>query len=167
LFAAQLAAVVAGLPRLLKLAGGGVVAGNCAVGLMGLAVHPPGLVQTPLLIAASLAGGSAGYLRWKAESRPSRLHGSAAFGTQRDARRELSGEGLIIGRAEAGWLMRYAGPAHPLTIAPTRAGKGVGAIISNLLTVDRAVLCIDPKGENVRAATWRRYGKCTSSTSSR
>jgi hypothetical protein len=129
---------MADLLRLLKLAGGRAVAGNCAVGLMGLAVHPPGIVQTPLLLAASLAGGSAGYLRWRAQSRPSSLHGSAAFGSQREARRELSGEGLIVGRADAGWLMRYAGPAHLLTIAPTRAGKGVGAIIPNLLTADRA-----------------------------
>jgi type IV secretion system protein VirD4 len=30
---------------------------------------------------------------------------------------------------------RYAGPAHLLTIAPTRTGKGVGTIIPNLLTI--------------------------------
>ncbi len=33
-------------------------------------------------------------------------------------------------------------------MAPTRTGKGVGTIIPNLLTADRSVICIDPKGEN-------------------
>ncbi|PCI04087.1 MAG: hypothetical protein COB78_07060 [Hyphomicrobiales bacterium] len=40
------------------------------------------------------------------------------------------------------------GPAHLLTMAPTRTGKGVGTIIPNLLTANRSVVCIDPKGEN-------------------
>ena len=34
---------------------------------------------------------------------------------------------------KSGKLLRYAGPAHLLTIAPTRTGKGVGTIIPNLL----------------------------------
>lgn len=34
----------------------------------------------------------------------------------------------------------------------TRTGKGVGTIIPNLLTADRSVICIDPKGENARIA---------------
>ena len=37
-------------------------------------------------------------------------------------------------------------------MAPTRTGKGVGTIIPNLLTADRSVICIDPKGENARIA---------------
>lgn len=37
-------------------------------------------------------------------------------------------------------------------MAPTRTGKGVGAIIPNLLTADRSVICIDPKGENAKIA---------------
>ncbi len=35
-------------------------------------------------------------------------------------------------------------------MAPTRTGKGVGTIIPNLLTAERSVICIDPKGENAR-----------------
>jgi type IV secretion system protein VirD4 len=43
-------------------------------------------------------------------------------------------DGLLIGRdRKSGKLLRYAGPAHLLTIAPTRTGKGVGTIIPNLL----------------------------------
>ena len=37
-------------------------------------------------------------------------------------------------------------------MAPTRTGKGVGTIIPNLLTADRSVICIDPKGENAKIA---------------
>jgi type IV secretion system protein VirD4 len=46
-------------------------------------------------------------------------------------------------------------------MAPTRSGKGVGTIIPNLLTLDRSVICIDPKGENTRIAARARglFGK--------
>ena len=54
------------------------------------------------------------------------------------------------------FLLRYAGPDHLLTIAPTRAGKGVGAIRPNLLLADRPVIVIDPKGENYRVAARAR-----------
>lgn len=65
------------------------------------------------------------------------------------------GAGLVVGREDrrGGRLLRYGGPAHLLTIAPTRTGKGVGTIIPNLLTADRSMLVIDPKGENA-AITW-------------
>jgi type IV secretion system protein VirD4 len=81
----------------------------------------------------------------------------AVFGTARWANkieRKLlasTSEGLLIGRdPHTGKLLRYDGPAHLLTMAPTRTGKGVGTIIPNLLTADRSVICIDPKGENTR-----------------
>lgn len=45
-------------------------------------------------------------------------------------------------------LLHYAGSRHLLTVAPTRAGKGVSAIIPNLLTYPGSVVVIDPKGEN-------------------
>lgn len=81
-------------------------------------------------------------------------HGSARFATNREvAPLTRSGSGLLIGRdGKTGKLMRYDGPAHLLTMAPTRTGKGVGTIIPNLLTADRSVICIDPKGENARIA---------------
>ncbi|MDI7862375.1 type IV secretory system conjugative DNA transfer family protein [Rhizobiaceae bacterium n13] len=62
-------------------------------------------------------------------------------------------DGLLIGRdPETGKLLRYDGPAHLLTMAPTRTGKGVGTIIPNLLTAERSVVCIDPKGENAKVS---------------
>ena len=53
-------------------------------------------------------------------------------------------------------MLRYDGPAHLLTIAPTRSDKGVGTIIPNLLTANRSVICIDPKGENARVTLRQR-----------
>lgn len=86
-------------------------------------------------------------------------HGSARFATAREAQPLTRADGLLIGRsAKAGKALRYAGPAHLLTIAPTRTGKGVGTIIPNLLTYPGSVLCIDPKGENARVAA-RQRGK--------
>jgi len=81
-------------------------------------------------------------------------HGSARFATNKEMAPLARAEsGLLIGRdAKSKKLMRYDGPAHLLTMAPTRTGKGVGTIIPNLLTADRSVICIDPKGENARIA---------------
>nr|CRY97949.1 hypothetical protein [uncultured prokaryote] len=91
------------------------------------------------------------------------VHGSAHFASAAQVKSSLGGgAGLIVGREnrKGGQLLRYAGQAHLLTIAPTRSGKGVGAIIPNLLTADRSVLCIDPKGENARitARARARFG---------
>lgn len=89
------------------------------------------------------------------------------FGTARWASRDetkaltRSRDGLLLGRQlNGGQLYRYEGVAHLLTLAPTRTGKGVGTIIPNLLTADRSVICIDPKGENARVTgrTRRQFG---------
>lgn len=79
-------------------------------------------------------------------------HGSARFATDKEtAALTSSGSGLLIGRdIKSARPLRYGGPAHLLTMAPTRTGKGVGTIIPNLLTADRSVICVDPKGENAK-----------------
>ncbi|MDN5927027.1 MAG: type IV secretory system conjugative DNA transfer family protein [Hyphomicrobiales bacterium] len=81
-------------------------------------------------------------------------HGSARFATKKEvAPLTRADSGLLIGRdGLSKKLLRYDGPAHLLTMAPTRTGKGVGTIIPNLLTADRSVICIDPKGENAKIA---------------
>ncbi|MDS7594930.1 type IV secretory system conjugative DNA transfer family protein [Agrobacterium tumefaciens] len=67
--------------------------------------------------------------------------------------------GLIVGRdPDSRALLRYDGPSHLITMAPTRTGKGVGTIIPNLLMVDRSIICVDPKGENARIAGSARVG---------
>jgi type IV secretion system protein VirD4 len=79
-------------------------------------------------------------------------HGSARIATKEEIAPLLSANaGLLIGRdGTSRKLLRYDGPSHLLTMAPTRSGKGVGTIIPNLLTLDRSVICIDPKGENAK-----------------
>lgn len=107
-------------------------------------------------VLLGLASGRKAYLGFGAESGDS--HGSARFAHDSEIRTDLAGDtGLIVGRELRGRkLLRYDGPAHLLTIAPTRSGKGVGTIIPNLLTADRSVLCIDPKGENARVTARAR-----------
>jgi type IV secretion system protein VirD4 len=78
-------------------------------------------------------------------------HGSARFAGKKELRALEHSDGLLIGHnPRTGKLLRYDGPAHLLTLAPTRAGKGVGTVIPNLLLAERSVLVIDPKGENAR-----------------
>ena len=80
-------------------------------------------------------------------------HGSARFAGKREMRALEQATGLLIGRnPRTGRMLSYDGPAHLLTLAPTRAGKGVGTVIPNLLAAERSVLVIDPKGENARIA---------------
>ena len=88
-------------------------------------------------------------------------HGSARFASRKELKKLQSDDGLLIGRNPGtGRVLRYDGPAHLITLAPTRAGKGVGTVIPNLLAVERSVLVIDPKGENARIAgeARRRFG---------
>lgn len=61
-------------------------------------------------------------------------HGSDRFATNKEVAPLMKAQsGLLIGRdGKTGKLMRYDGPAHLLTMAPTRTGKGVGTIIPNL-----------------------------------
>lgn len=59
---------------------------------------------------------------------------------------------IVLGRAGASReLIFYTGESHLLTVGSTRSGKGVGAIIPNLLHYKGSILVIDPKGENTKA----------------
>jgi type IV secretion system protein VirD4 len=97
-------------------------------------------------------------------------HGSARFATARETKPLARADtGLLIGRdMKTRKLLRYPGPAHLLTIAPTRTGKGVGTIIPNLIDYPGPVVCIDPKGENaiVTAASAPGSARSMSSTHS-
>ncbi|MBF0561553.1 MAG: type IV secretory system conjugative DNA transfer family protein, partial [Alphaproteobacteria bacterium] len=86
----------------------------------------------------------------------------SAYGTAHWAKsRDLKGaglfgsDGIVLGRHH-GKLLRHQTDKHLLTLAPNRAGKGVSAIIPNLLTWPGSVLVIDPKGENAIVAARRR-----------
>tara|TARA_R110000851_G_scaffold115480_1_gene241370 strand:+ start:176 stop:1819 length:1644 start_codon:yes stop_codon:yes gene_type:complete len=88
-------------------------------------------------------------------------HGSARFANRKELKKLQREDDLLIGRnPHTGRLLHYDGPAHLITLAPTRAGKGIGTVIPNLLAAERSVLVIDPKGENARIAgeARRRFG---------
>lgn len=122
------------------------------------------LVFWPMTITGWIIGASdwsnrTGIKLWG--RRPSDSHGSARFATRKERAAFEGGAGLLIGRdLDTGKLLRYDGPAHLLTLAPTRAGKGVGTVIPNLLLAERSVLVIDPKGENAKIAgeARKRFG---------
>lgn len=86
-------------------------------------------------------------------SRVTDSHGSASWGDGHELR---TAKGLLLGRDASGRLLRYAGDAHLLTVAPTRAGKGIGLVIPALLTCPDSMLVTDPKGENYRLTAERR-----------
>ncbi|MDD2811156.1 type IV secretory system conjugative DNA transfer family protein [Rhodoferax sp.] len=84
-------------------------------------------------------------------------HGSARWGTAEEMRH---GGHLVTPEKHAGFALarvpdapagadqrfRYAG--HVVTVAPTGSGKGIGAVIPNLLDYPGSALVLDVKGEN-------------------
>ena len=95
---------MADLLGLLKKTAVGAVAGNCAVGLASLVLHPPDLVRTPLLVAASLAPTPNTVQNWPRSTGTGSLE--AARGSQHVADNgvELTGEDDILGPWNAsGW----------------------------------------------------------------
>jgi type IV secretion system protein VirD4 len=83
---------------------------------------------------------------------PSTSHGSAVWGTGEGL---ASPTGLELGRLGA-TVLRYAGDGHLITVAPTRTGKGVSAVIPNLLHYPGSVVVTDPKGENYSVTARQR-----------
>ncbi|XFF02353.1 type IV secretion system protein VirD4 (plasmid) [Bradyrhizobium guangxiense] len=81
--------------------------------------------------------------------RPLPLHGSARFASEREIKAAglRSKEGVLLGRKD-GALLCFGGSEHVLIYAPTRAGKGVGYVIPNLLNWPDSVVVLDVKKEN-------------------
>lgn len=87
--------------------------------------------------------------------------GSSAFaGILEDWGNRYEPGGLFLGRSlhEPWWRVGWKDDRGFLTIAGSRAGKGRGAIIPNLLLWPGSALVIDPKGTNA-AVTAARRGK--------
>lgn len=81
-------------------------------------------------------------------------HGTARWGS---GERFLQEEGLLLGRhAQRDALLRFDGDGHLLTLAPTRSGKGVSAVIPNLLDHLGSAFVVDVKPENAAVAARRR-----------
>jgi type IV secretion system protein VirD4 len=80
--------------------------------------------------------------------RPRHTYGSASFADSHDIRQSgLRKNGFILGK-KGGHFIRFDKPGHLLTFAPTRSGKGVGAVIPNLLDHPGSAVVTDIKGEN-------------------
>ncbi len=78
-----------------------------------------------------------------------KLHGEARWARVGEVRRGnlLAPAGIVLGKF-GGKVMRFGGPEHVLLEAPTRAGKGVGVIIPNLLDWPDSLVVLDIKQEN-------------------
>jgi hypothetical protein len=81
-------------------------------------------------------------------------HGTAHFGTARNAARHLAPaapeDAFVLGilrDAPRGADRRFRQDGHVLTCAPTGAGKGIGAVIPNLLDYPGSAFVLDFKGE--------------------
>ncbi len=101
--------------------------------LVGVAI---GLVLTAVVVVSTL------FTRQK-------LHGEARWARIGEVRRGklLGSSGIVLGKF-GGKVMRFGGPEHVLLEAPTRAGKGVGVIIPNLLDWPDSLVVLDIKQEN-------------------
>ena len=117
-------------------------------------VRPVFLVGWAVLGATGLGAVLAVLAAWHWPRSPpmSRAHGSASWG---DGDVLHQGRGIVVGR-QGSRLLRLEGEGHVLTVAPTRSGKGVSAVIPNLLDHPGSVLVTDPKGENYAVTSrWR------------
>jgi type IV secretion system protein VirD4 len=63
--------------------------------------------------------------------------------------------GLLLG-TRGGRVIGWKDDRHLLTIAGSRAGKGVSLIIPNLISYEGSAVIIDPKGENAARTAGRR-----------
>lgn len=90
------------------------------------------------------------------------LHGEARFARESEIRREQlrSKSGIIVGQKGGRYLV-FGGTEHVLLEAPTRAGKGVGVVIPNLLSWADSVVVLDVKRENwdITAGFRARHGQ--------
>jgi len=122
-------------------------------------------------IAAFIIGAAGAYwalrdkikraLREKKKAPKPTTFGSAEWATLEHLRQHglIGDKGFRLGVFEDGGQaspLHYKGDRHLLTVAPTRSGKGVAAIVPNLLTYTGSAIVIDPKGENAKITAARR-----------
>jgi len=101
---------------------------------------------------------------------PLGTHGTARFGGARDAAAaghltpQAGADAFVFGdlpNMPRGRDRRFRQDGHILTCAPTGAGKGIGAVIPNLLDYPGSAFVLDRKGENyaVTARAHRQAGQ--------
>ena len=81
--------------------------------------------------------------------KPVKLHGDARWATMADIKKAglLSPDGLLLASFK-GKILKLGGSEHVLVEAPTRAGKGVGIVVPNLLQWKDSAVILDIKREN-------------------
>lgn len=86
------------------------------------------------------------------------LHGDAKWADEAHIKREglRAEQGIMLG-LKGGKPLTFGGTEHVLLEAPTRAGKGVGVVIPNLLTWEGSVVVLDVKQENWDATAGFRH----------
>ena len=86
-----------------------------------------------------------------------KLHGEARWARVGEVRKGkmLAPVGIVLGKFGSK-VMRFGGPEHVMLEAPTRAGKGVGVIIPNLLDWPDSVVVLDIKQENYESTAGYR-----------
>ena len=92
------------------------------------------------------------------------LHGEARFASKSEIQKAgLFGEnGIILGKMGKQFLT-FGGQQFVMMCAPTRGGKGVSTVITNLLQWPDSVVCLDTKQENfdITSGYRAKYGqKC-------
>jgi type IV secretion system protein VirD4 len=88
-------------------------------------------------------------------------YGSARWATAKEIKAAglFTPRGVFLGRLENNYL-RHDGPEHVMCFAPTRSGKGVGLVLSTLLSWMSSAVVHDIKGERGRptscmSSKWR------------
>jgi type IV secretion system protein VirD4 len=113
-----------------------------------------------LLLGAAALGIVYGLLRWRFECIRSTTYGSAQWAYVWDVfrRGHFRDKGLKVGDWTGQLTVHYDG-THAISFGHSGSGKGVSAILPNLLSY-RWVFLIDPGGENTAiAAKWWRQEK--------
>nr|WP_243848478.1 type IV secretory system conjugative DNA transfer family protein [Sphingomonas insulae] len=115
--------------------------------LWGLKAYP--IVYTPFLLGFGLGLALTIVTIISTLFRRQKLHGEARWARVGEIRRGklLGASGIVLGKF-GGKVMRFDGPEHVMLEAPTRAGKGVGVIIPNLLDWPDSLVVLDIKQEN-------------------
>ena len=110
--------------------------------------HYP-IVWKPFSIGFAVGLGCTGAAILLAIFEQQKLHGEARWASPREIRhgKLFDAGGIVLGR-RSGKFLRFGGSEHVLLEAPTRAGKGVGVVIPNLLIWPDSVVVLDVKQEN-------------------
>lgn len=115
------------------------------------------------------------YRRSMQSELPTDLHGSAKWATVKDVEKmklishtykdgkkliHYKANGVFVGALdtnEGRKVLRYNEPAHLLCFAPSRSGKGVGPVLTTLLSYPHSTATNDIKGENYELTSGFRH----------